>query len=187
MEYINHIGKYTDSQAVADALEAGTLASPYVVQIDGSIYYDNYPEPEPEPATMGTWSDDGEGHYTFQITETDIDYGSPWTQEGGVQIAELYGVIYDGGTTDMAVKLGYNDNGFWTVDITDGGSDHPSSDDLFQVEGEPQTWESGVQGAEGDSYSTIYVDWNGSDSLTFYSASSDNPISIGTIDPEYPE
>ena len=185
MEYINHIGKYTDSQAVADALEAGTLASPYVVQIDGSNYYDNYPEPEPEPEpTMGYWSDDGEGNYTFQITETDTSY---W-EDNPTYIGQLASVIFHGSSTDMNITLEYSSlyEG-WLLRFEDLGGESEKPEHTFYSDEEPQTWDdTGVQVAEGDSDAYVIVEWDGSGSFTFYSGSSAHPLSISTYDPEYP-
>lgn len=185
MEYINHIGKYTDSQAVADAIEAGTLASPYVVQIDGSNYYDNYPEPEPAPSTMGTWSDDGEGNYTFQIAETDTSY---W-EDNPTYIGQLNSVFFDGAETDtdMDITFEYNSGmGGWLLKFNDnsGGTNIPEH--TFE-NGEPDIWDgSGVMTDPDDSDSALRVNWDGTDTLSFYTLSSEAPVSISTYDPDYP-
>ena len=178
---MNYINKYEDSQAIQDALDAGTLANPYVAlnEDTGELDY-NTLEPNPAVETMGVWSDDGEGTYTFQITETDTTY---WETE--VKIGELLGVYSDGNYGNLDVMLNYNQgsDSWHMVFYAEEASNTPESD--FE-EGVPYAWESGAMTDPDDSDAVIMVDWDGTDTFIFQTGDL-NPISMTTIDPEYPE
>ena len=182
MEYTNHIMKAADASELQAAIEGGELVSPYVAlnQDTGEIFYDNFVPDEPEVQTMGVWGDDGEGNYTFQITETDTTY---WETE--VKIGELLGVYSDGNYGNLDVMLNYNQDSYtWhMVFYTEEASNTPESD--FE-EGLTYTWESGAMTDPDDYYAVITVDWDGTSTFTFYTLSSEAPISISTYDPEYP-
>lgn len=102
MEYINHIGKYTDGQAVADALDAGTLASPYVVEIDGSIYYDNYPEPD----ACADW--EGGGYESYEDCRCQ-QYGEDCPEE--VDCSDWENLGYESEDDCNCQNFGYDTNG----------------------------------------------------------------------------
>lgn len=141
--------------------------------------YDDCPGP-----TMGNWSDDGEGNYTFQITETDTSY---W-EDNPAYIGQIASVIFHGSSTDMNITLEYSSlyEG-WLLRFEDLGGESEKPEHTFYENGEPETWDdTGVQVAEGDSDAYVRVDWDGSGSFTFYSGSSAHPVSISTYDPEYP-
>ena len=175
--------KAADASELQAAIEGGELVSPYVAlnQDTGEIFYDNFVPDEPEVQTMGYWSDDGEGNYTFQITETDTTY---W--ETDVKIGELLGVYSDGNYGNLDVMLNYNqDSDSWhMVFYAEEASNNPESD--FE-EGVPYAWESGAMTDPDDSDAVISVDWDGVDTFTFTTAGDVHPISMTTIDPEYPE
>lgn len=175
---INHLGKYNDAQAIQDALDAGTLANPYVAMTSaGTIDYNSLEPTPPAPSTMGVWSDDGQGVYTFQITETGTTY---WGTQ--VKIGELLGVYSDGNYGDLDVMLDYNQgSGTWhMVFYTEEASNTPEAN--FE-EGVPYIWESGAMTDPEESNSTVNVVWDGVDSFTIPIA----PGFLTTIDPPYPE
>ena len=186
MEYINHINKYADSAAIQAALDEGTLVNPYVAfdEDSGALDFNSLEPTPPAPSTMGTWSDDGEGNYTFQITETDTSY---W-EDNPNYIGQLASVIFHGSTTDMDITLGYDSGmGGWLLKFNDNSGETNIPEHTFYDNGEPETWDdAGVQVAEGDSDAYAIVEWDGSSSFTIYSGSSAHPVSISTYDPEYP-
>ena len=213
MEYTNHIMKAADASELQAAIEGGELVSPYVAlnQDTGEIFYDNFvpDEPDacadweeggyesyedcrcqqygeycPEVSTMGSWSDDGEGNYTFQITETDTSY---W-EDNPTYIGQLNSVRFHGDTTDMNITLEYSSlyEG-WLLRFEDLGGESEKPEHTFYSDQEPETWDdTGVMSAAGDSDAYILVDWNGYETFAIYSGSSAHPVSISTYNPEYP-
>lgn len=178
--------KAADASELQAAIEGGELVSPYVAlnQDTGEIFYDNFVPDEPEVQTMGYWGDDGEGNYTFQITETDTSY---W-EDNPTYIGQLASVIFHGSSTDMNITLEYSSlyEG-WLLRFEDLGGESEKPEHTFYSDEEPQTWDdTGVQVAEGDSDAYILVDWNGYETFAIYSGSSAHPVSISTSDPEYP-
>lgn len=177
---INHLGKYNDAQAIQDALDAWTLSNPYVAMTSaGTIDYNSLQPTPPAPATMGTWSNDGQGVYTFQITETDTTY---WGTQ--VKIGELLGVYSNGNYGDLDVMLDYaQGSGTWhMVFYAEEASDTPEYD--FE-EGVPYAWESGAMTDPDDSDAIIVVDWDGTETFMFQTRVL-HPLSMTTIDPPYP-
>ena len=179
--------KAADASELQAAIDGGELVSPYVAlnQDTGEIFYDNFVPDEPEVQTMGYWGDDGEGNYTFQITETDTSY---W-EDNPAYIGQIASVIFHGSSTDMNITLEYSSlyEG-WLLRFEDLGGESEKPEHTFYENGEPETWDdAGVQVAEGDSDAYVMVEWDGSGSFTFYSGSSAHPVSISTYDPEYPE
>ena len=183
--YINHINKYDDAQAIQDALNAGTLANPYVAMTSaGTIDYNSL-EPTPEPSCyIGEWSDDGQGAYTFQITDTDP---SKWERD--VKIGELLGVYSDGNHEDLDVMLLYNQPAdAWHMDLfSEIASDTPAND--FE-DGVSDTWyEEGVATDPNESSAYLEVSWDGADTFVFrrVEAGSGPAIQMTTINIDCPD
>jgi len=181
---VNHINKYADAQAIQDALDAGTLANPYVAMTSaGTLDYNSLQPTPPAPSTMGTWSDDGQGVYTFQITETDTTY---W--ENPVNIGSLDGVYYQLALMDMDVVISWDPvNCWWHMELQNANlSDYPGYEFLV---GAADTWyqESVMTEPDGSSAS-LEVDWDGVDTFVFQrnSSVSGPALQMTTIDPPYP-
>lgn len=179
MEYTNHIILASDAQEIADAVDSGTLVKPYVAlnQDTGELDFNTY---EPDVPTMGIWGDDGEGNYTFQITETDQSY---W---GETYIGTIVAIEYASTTEPAEIVLTPGaDAGSWVMKIhQENGSDTPEQ--TFE-EGTDYLWDdSGFMVDSGDSDSTLFIYWDGSGEFTFNSGSSVHPLSIITSDPPYP-
>lgn len=178
--------KAENAQAIQDALDAGTLVNPYVAMTSsGTLDFNTLEPTPPAPSTMGYWSDDGEGSYTFQITETDTSY---W-EYNPTYIGQLDSVYFDGDTTDMEITLEYDsgmDGWLLKFDYNSGTTNKPEH--TFYENGEPNIWDSsGVMTDPDDSDSALRVNWDGTDTLSFYTLSSEAPISISVWDPPYPE
>ena len=130
---------------------------------------------------MGVWSDDGQGVYTFQITETDHAY---W--ENPTNIGSLDGVYFQSETPmDMDVAIYYDMP--WTVQLSgEGLSENPAG---FFTEGIPDTsiWES-VLTDPNESSASLEVSWDGVDTFVFRrnSSASGPALQMTTIDPPYP-
>ena len=180
---INHIGKYNDAQAIQDALDAGMVANPYVAMTSaGTIDYNTLSPTPPAPSTMGVWSDDGQGVYTFQITETGTTY---WGTQ--VKIGELLGVYSDGNYGNLDVMLNYNQgsDSWHMVFYAEEASNTPEYD--FEP-GVSYIWESGVMTDPDQSNAIVFVNWDGVDTFVFQRnpEGSGPSISMTTIDPPYP-
>ena len=183
MEYTNHIGKYADSQEIQDALDAGTLVNPYVAMNEdlGELDFNTLIPSEPGSETLGSWSDDGEGNYYFQITETDQSY---WND---TYIGTIDSIEYAGSTDSAEVVLTPGaDAGSWDMKIRqENGTE--TIEQTFE-EGQDYTWnDSGFMVDSSDSDSALQIYWDGADTFTFNSGSSENPLSMSTYDPPYPE
>ena len=186
--YINHINKDDDAQAIQDALNAGTLANPYVAMTSaGTIDYNSL-EPTPEPSCyIGEWSDDGQGAYTFQITETGTTY---W--EDQINIGSLDGVYATqiGETPiDMVVMLKYSDyDSEWQLELqADGASENPT---YGFTNGTPGVWyEEGVDTDPNESSAYLEVSWDGADTFVFrrVEAGSGPAIQMTTINIDCPD
>ena len=177
---INHIGKYNDAQAIQAALDAGTLANPYVAMTSaGTIDYNSLAPEEPS-CYIGEWSKDGET-YTFQILDTgDTAWNNP------VNIGTLEGVYSDGNYGDLDVMLNFDHgSGSWhMVFYTEEASNTPEYD--FEEEW-PHDWESGAMTDPGDSDAVIRVNWDGTDTFVFQADGGWTPLTITTINPECSE
>ena len=182
---INHIGKYNDAQAIQDALDAEMLANPYVAMTSaGTIDYNSLQPTPPAPSTMGVWSDDGQGVYTFQITETGTTY---W--ENPVNIGSLDGVYFQGMLMDMDVVISWDpENGWWHMELQEANlSENPGYE--FLPGDAADTWyQEGVLTEPDSSNAYLQVYWDGVDTFVFqrYTDGSGPAISMTTINPEYP-
>lgn len=174
--YINHIDKFTDAQAIQDALDNGTLANPYVAMTTaGTLDYNTLEPTPPAPATMGTWSDDGQGVYTFQITETGTTY---W--DVPVKIGVLNGVYMDGTQDSPNVMLSYTImDDTWHMEFASEHASTPAEHDFSEAD---PYWDSGVMTDPDESTSAIFVVYDGTDTFTFQHADG----FLTTINPEYP-
>ena len=175
-----HFAVASSAQLVQDALNNETMVNPYVAIVDGDLDYNSL-EPTPEPSCyIGEWSDDGQGEYTFHITDAK---SSLWTQ---VKIGELLGVYSQGNHDDMDVILTYDqDAGTWHMELfSEIASDTPSYD--FQQDG-PYVWESGAMTYPDESDATITVSWDGTDTFIFQTSGDLHPLSMTTINIDCPD
>ena len=180
---INHIGKYNDAQAIQDALDAGTLANPYVAMTSaGTIDYNTLSPTPPAPSTMGVWTEPQQNTHVFQITETGTTY---WATE--VKIGELLGVYSDGNYGDLDVMLDYSQgSGTWhMVFYAEEASTIPEYD--FEP-GVSYIWESGVMTDPDQSNAIVFVNWDGVDTFVFQKnpEGAGQQLSMTTINPPYP-
>lgn len=169
-----HFAVTNTSTLIQDALNAGSLENPYVALVDGDLDYNSL-SPE-EPCVIGEWSDDGAGHYTFQI----LDNGdTAWTNT--ISIAQLFGLYPDGaGPYDMDVRLSLSlgEPSIWNMEFhVNDQSDMPSKD---FYEGEAELWHSGAMVDPNESNSSVDVTWDGVDTFTFRASD----LNINTINPE---
>ena len=183
---INHIGKYNDAQAIQDALDAGQIANPYVAMTSaGTLDYNSLQPTPPAPATMGVWSDDGQGVYTFQVL--DAEAIGQISQTDNVPIGNLNMVYYQGTQIDVNVELAYDGFSTWYVYFMSLGSGE--LDRVSFQEGTPITLslDSFATGQDASS-DYLQVDWDGVDTFVFQRnpEGSGPSISMTTIDPPYP-
>ena len=181
--YISHINKYADAQAIQDALDAGTLANPYVAMTSaGTIDYNSLQPTPPAPSTMGVWTEPQQNTHAFQITETDTTY---WETE--VKIGELLGVYSDGNYGNLDVMLNYNQgSGTWHMVLyAEEASNTPEYDFPEEVS---DVWESGAMTDPDQSNAIVFVNWDGVDTFVFqrYADGAGQQLSMTTIDPPYP-
>ena len=89
MDYVNHINKFEDAQAIQAALDAGTLVNPYVAMTSaGTLDFNSLQPTPPAPSTMGVWSEN-----TTSFTILENDYQTYW-YEPPVYIGKFNGVYF---------------------------------------------------------------------------------------------
>lgn len=169
---INSIVKLT--QAEYDALVSGGTVD------ENTFYLIVAEQPQPQPQSLGVWSDDGNGTYTFQMLDTD-----PASWDSATQIGQLLGISWPYASSDpidMNVYLS-DYNGSWEIAIlvTEGRVSDPPL--YYFADGTQDEWDTGLRTSEVSSESNIKVSWDGTDTFTFYSGDSDYPLSMNTIDP----
>lgn len=96
---INHIGKYNDAQAIQDALDAGTLANPYVAMTSaGTIDYNSL---QPTPPI---YVQDSSGNQYFPTEVSPGVFNFNFTMD----VADMW-TLYDGGSIAIASSSGQVD------------------------------------------------------------------------------
>lgn len=183
--YINHINSYASAQDIQDALNAGSLAKPYVALNASAGTLDwNSKSPAAPVSYMGTWTEGAgttESPYVFNITELDTDYWGDWVNIGTIKDAYYQGA----GPDDLGVMLRYVDaDDNWEISI---GANGGGSDDWHDTFSEAKVVESEVQvGDSSDDAIQIYFD--GTDQFNFNVGTvPSETLTISTINPEYPE
>lgn len=177
---MKHIAIFNNSGDVQTAIENEALLNPYVAKVSGALDY-NTLQPA-QPCYIGEWSDDGQGHYTFQILDTG---DTAWTN--GVSIGQLMGVYFNGDQLDMDVKLTspLSEPNSWTLSFEGAGD--PSESPLYEFhEGSQETWDCIDVMTDGDSSTaSVHVEYNGTDTFEFYQMAQDAPaLTMDTINPE---
>lgn len=195
---INHIGKYNDAQAIQDALDAGTLANPYVAMTSaGTIDYNSLQPTPPAPSTMGYWTN-GEGTsespYIFHITEEDTSY---WEQD--VYIGQLLTIYFSEEVpVDFTMVLQYQydseypENSLYAFKLIPDGGQASDGVQLDLHPDMPDSWccgESNIGMMTTIETSDAYVSfsWDGEGNISMWSDDSSNELAASTHDPEYPE
>lgn len=173
---MKHIAIFDNMADVQTALNDEVLVKPYVALVSGALDY-NTMEPE-EPCSLGEWSDDGEGTYTFTFNPED----EGWDGGSSYDIGTLDGVYYQGQQMDMNVVFSKNNLAGWQIEFTyEDASENPAQ--TFD-EGNPDTWNSsGAMTDPHDSYAVINVSWNGTDTFVFNSGDDLHPLSMTTYSP----
>lgn len=176
---MKHFGIYETVEDAQDALNAGTLENDYVALVDGDLDYNSL-APE-EPCYLGEWSDNGAGHYTFQILDTEA---TAWSY--GFQIGTLMGVYFNGGEADMPVKMAF-DGSYWSVEYLEP-NESASPSHQFEA-GSSENWYCDeVTPDPNSSTANILVSYDGADTFVFSEgATGEAVITMYTINPECSE
>lgn len=174
---MRHFGIYSDSSELEQAYQNGDIINPYVALVSGSLDYNGI---QPEPCYLGEWSDDGEGTYTFQITDT-------W--KNPLQIGVFRNVLFNGSGTreNVPVYLNYDpENYLWYLTIGDP-EDNPVQVELASRQ-DDYIYEVALEiTSEVEVY--LYYNWGGDiveggdGSLALYSVEPEYPLSMTTINP----
>lgn len=185
--YISHINKYADAQAIQDALDAGTLANPYVAMTSaGTIDYNSLQPTPPRPDYLGVWSDNGDGVYTFQILDADPSY---WAE--GLELGALEDIYVNGGEYSnwLVFTLSHSsEESKWTIEIQAHDLSEFPKYDFY--EGTPDTWaEQNLMTEQDSSGAYLVVEWDGEDTFVFQRnpEGSGAALAIDTYDIPYPE
>lgn len=167
---MKHIGIFNTSGDVQTALDNETFENPYVAKVNGTLDY-NTLQPV-QPCYLGEWSDDGQGHYTFQILDNS-------GFEDVVNIGSLMGVYYGDDPINMDVKLNFD--GFsWRMELyvpEESNTPQHAFDEISDY------WNSEVLVDPSDTASSVNVNWDGVDTFTF----NQDGLIINTINPECSE
>jgi hypothetical protein len=173
---MKHFGIFDTVEDAQDALNAGRLENDYVALVDGDLDY-NSMSPE-RPCVIGEWSDDGQGHYTFQILNTG---DTAWMNT--ISIAQLFGLYPNGDgpyDVDLRLTLNLGEPNIWNMEFhVDDQSDMPLHE---FYDGSQELWNSGAMVDPNESNSSVDVNWDGADTFTFSAAD----LNINTINPECP-
>lgn len=173
---MKHIGIFSNSAETQTALNSEDLLNPYVAMVSGVLDYNSL---EPVVPTMGVWSNNGQGVYTFQVTETDTSY---WSVPP--DIGTMVG-IYDGGNifpNNAAVRLCY-DSDSWHMEVEPEGASDPQ---VYDFVGEDSWTINDIVTTEGVS-SGVEVSYDGQYTFVFQAGSGSNtPLNMTTINPPYP-
>ena len=172
---IRHFGIYANSSDLQAAYNYGDIINPYVALVGGELDYNSL-----QPCYLGEWSDDGAGHYTFQILDADA---TAWG--GGVQIGTLLDVYFNGSNEaiDMPVRMQF-DGSYWNVTYVEP---EESSNPSHQFEEEVQdNWVCDeVMTDPNSSTAQVQVEWDGVDTFVFFQGAPDEPdLYMNTINPE---
>lgn len=126
---MKHIAIFNNSGDVQTALNEETLLNPYVAKVSGALDYNSL---QPAPSCfLGEWSDNGEGHYTFQILDTSE---TSWRTQK--QIASIPNAYFDGKPATVTVSL-QRLGSDWTIEMTCEGASEP---DTYAFQLLPETW-----------------------------------------------
>lgn len=126
----------------------------------------------------GVWSNDGAGRYTLTILDPD---SSAWDEDypdhgSIIANASLYGA---GRLRPFNISLA-SDNSPKVYFAATSGS---QLEDIHQFSSGSETWSSHLFVRESDVTSRVYVEWDEDEkTLTFYSGSANNPLSMTTYD-----
>ena len=174
---IRHFGIYANSSDLQAAYNYGDIINPYVALVGGELDYNSL-----QPCYLGEWSDDGAGHYTFQILD---DEASAWYSP--VVIGTLLNVYFNGSNEpiDMPVRMQF-DGSYWNVTYVEP---EESSNPSHQFEeGVPDNWTcDAVMTDPNSSTAQVQVEWDGVDTFVFFQGAPDEPdLYMNTINPECP-
>lgn len=186
MDYVNHINKFEDAQAIQAALDAGTLANPYVAMTSaGTLDFNSLQPTPPAPATMGVWS---ENTNSFTILEN--DYQTYW-YDPAVYIGTFNGVYFVEGEDpsevqpiNMDLYLYYNGQLNFTL---------RDKNDPYRFDTTTGSFQVGVATSDcfeytyidpAESSGNINVDWDGVDTFTFWN--NYGTLSVTKVNPPYP-
>ena len=185
MEYINHINKYEDSQAIQDALDAGTLVNPYVAMTSaGTLDFNTLEPTPPAPSTMGYWtigSGTEDDPHIFTLTELsdlslwgDAEY-TPTQIGTAINVYEAYSPD----ETILDLWLYYDENqGCLLLD---------TSLDAYPFEiGVASQQSTTIMTSPNTSTDYVVFDWDGDGTIKLYAYNSEYPLTIEGINPPYP-
>ena len=169
-----HLMSFESSGAVQTALNEEVLGNPYVAALPNGLDYNSL---EPIVPTLGVWSDDGNGTYTFQVTETDTSY---W--DTNINIGTMLGIYEEGNQKNAAVVLSYNIDS-WHMEVETEGASDPQAYDFVGEDG----WTiDSIVTDEGDS-SGVRVEYDGQYTFVFQAGTGSHvPLNMTTINPPYP-
>lgn len=134
------------------------------------------------PCNIGVWSNDGEGHYTLQVTNPD---DAAWG--GGVVIGQLTDVYFNGdGPMGMDVMLSF-DGTYWDMTFVEP-NESASPSHQFE-DGSSETWYCDeVTPDTNSSTANVSVSYDGADTFVFSEgATGEAAITMETYDPECSE
>ena len=175
---IKHFGIFSDSSDLQAAYNNGDIINPYVALVGGELDYNSL-----QPCYLGEWSDDGAGHYTFQILDADA---TAWG--GGVQIGTLLNVYFNGSDEqiNMPVRMTYDGSDVWFMEYIE--PEESSNQSYHFQDGVPDNWTcDAVMTDPNSSTAQVQVEWDGVDTFVFSQMSDESPdLSMSTINPECP-
>ena len=177
---MKHIAIFENSGDVQTALNESVLENPYVAKVGQALDY-NSVVPAPPVSYMGVWSAETNS-YTFKLLETGSTY---WADQ--VTIGQLLNVYFQGVQTNMAVKFNNSsEHSFnWRIVLDPGGEASEIPEYIF-YEGDEMWTVYNVLTDSEISNALLHIVWNGVDTFTFYSENDECPLSMTTINPEYP-
>lgn len=165
---MKYFGIFNTSGDVQTAIAESSLTKPYVAIVSGAVDYNTV---SVSSNYMGTWSDNGEGTYTFHVDET-FGFLDNWVD---IATATLYTSEETEGS--YTIKLKYDANSQrWTMYF------YPDDELTYEFE-MSDSWAVGLTVQAGVSDADVQVEFDGDYTFVFYTLSPDYPLTLTTINP----
>ena len=175
---MKYFGIFNNSGDVQTALNESALTKPYVALVSGVLDY-NTVQPQ-SPNYIGEWSDDGEGNYTFQVTDINYSFWGDWVK---VATSQLY---YNGDLANIEFylqRIGDDDEDYyWMAKYqVEDGEDSDSEEYELQL---GDMWEiNALMTQQGGSDCVSITNTETNDFVFCSNGEESAPLSLNTINP----
>lgn len=182
MSYENHINKFVNAAAIQAAIDNGDLVKPYVA-LDASAGTIDYNTRSVTPPPMGEWSIDSDGHYVFTLLETTYGYWANDTTIGYLNNVYVNSQL----VPSLEITLSYDSDDMEEWFLCPHGVPGCTEEPFTQMI--PISFSSGKisTNLESSDATVKVIGSAGNRSFSLYSADSNHPLTMTTVNPPYPE